>query len=266
MKRMIRKLVHLAGFEIRRRAGEGDAGTHQSYYQPPSSCQIRWLGHLYELFLGRRSCGFFVEIGAYDGVSFSNSSCLADRGWSGLLVEPVPEFAEMSRQRYAQNQYVSVVECAVGSESGTVSLTVAGALTTGNRQVETAYGGLGWAKNHLSERHITADQVTLDQLLGDHADGRTIDVLIVDVEGFEGEVFAGFSLDRWRPTMLIAELTDTHPDLDVTRSQDARLIRDIIATGYSIVYKDAINTVFVLEDWAQLCLGLSGGDSAERPG
>ena len=69
-------------------------------------------------------------------------------------------------------------------------------------------------------------------------------VTIVDVEGAEASVFAGFSISRWKPTMIIAELTHTHPDLHVISAGDAHLQSAIQKAGYSVVYKDAINTVF----------------------
>ncbi len=43
------------------------------------------------VFKGRKS-GFFVEIGAHDGVRFSNSAFLErERGWRGICVEPHPK-------------------------------------------------------------------------------------------------------------------------------------------------------------------------------
>ena len=77
---------------------------------------------------------------------------------------------------------------------------------------------------------------------------KNFDVLVVDVEGFESQVFAGFSLGLWHPKMLIVELVDTHPDLKSTSKIDARLGRSILSTGYTIVYKDYINTVFIRDD------------------
>ena len=44
--------------------------------------------------------------------------------------------------------------------------------------------------------------------------------------------------------MIIAELTHTHPDLHVISAGDAHLQSAIQKAGYSVVYKDAINTVF----------------------
>jgi FkbM family methyltransferase len=34
--------------------------------------------------------GRFLDIGAFDGISLSNTRALAERGWSGIMVEPSP--------------------------------------------------------------------------------------------------------------------------------------------------------------------------------
>lgn len=39
-------------------------------------------------FAGRT--GRFLDIGAYDGITYSNTRCLMERGWSGICVEPNP--------------------------------------------------------------------------------------------------------------------------------------------------------------------------------
>jgi hypothetical protein len=88
----------------------------------------------------------------------------------------------------------------------------------------------------------------LDHLLESADIPPGFDVLVVDVEGLEPAVFAGFTLSKWRPQMMIVELVDTHPELTATRRPDATLGRSLAGAGYSVVYKDAINTVFVRDD------------------
>ena len=73
-------------------------------------------------------------------------------------------------------------------------------------------------------------------------------LLVIDVEGAEAAVLRGFSLARWKPRMLIIELVHTHPDLHAVSAGDAHLQRLIEEAGYSVVYKDSINTVFVADD------------------
>ena len=102
-------------------------------YSPVSdSCQIPELATLHDLFFGQRSSGFFVEVGVYDGESFSNSSRPADRGWAGVLIELVPTFAQKCRLRHGANTAVTVAEVVVGADAGEVTLHVADALITSN--------------------------------------------------------------------------------------------------------------------------------------
>ncbi len=109
--RAVNRAFGLMGLEVRPRSVE--SVSKASFFQPDSTCQVAHLGFIYELFFGQKLDGMFVEVGAFDPTELSNTSCLADRGWSGLLVEPVPDHAERCRLHYAANPSVDVVE-AVG--------------------------------------------------------------------------------------------------------------------------------------------------------
>ena len=219
------------------------------YYEPAPSCQLAELAALYSLFLGERGSGFFVEVGAYDGISFSNTSCLAARGWRGVLVEPIPRFAQACRELYKSNNRIEVVESAVGDTEGDIEITIAGSLTTTSRALLEAYKGIEWSKQSVENASaVRVHQTTLDALLERRVGARPIDLLVIDVEGAEAAVLRGFSLARWKPRMLIIELVHTHPDLHSVSAGDAHLQRLIEEAGYSVVYKDSINTVFVADD------------------
>lgn len=225
-----------------RRADEG-------FYPQVPDCQIRNLSFLYELVFGRLSSGVFVEIGAHDGVFVSNSFGLAKRGWTGWLVEPHPDFADQCRRNLRQFPRCTVVETAVASPGvSSVELHIAGPLTTANLELLTEYRSTTWAADEVSNAVLMVPSETLDALLSRLALDQGFEVLIVDVEGFESQVFSGFDLQTWRPKMLIVELADTHPDLASTAKSDAELSRAIQETGYQVVYKDAVNTVFVAND------------------
>jgi FkbM family methyltransferase len=240
MKSLIKGLANSLGYEIRRIPPPQRV---PDFYRPHESCQIPTLDTLYDRVFGRRSEGYFVEVGAYDGESFSNISCLADLGWAGLLIEPVPEFAQKAAHRHSGNPAVKVIECAAGATRGTVAVSLAGPLSTADATTLDDYRSLAWAKDHLSGEQVTVPKAPLDEILEDNAAPVGFDLLVVDVEGFEREVFDGFSLGRWRPTMLIVELADYHPDMDRYQG-DSQIVREIVAAGYEIIYKDYVNTVF----------------------
>lgn len=224
-------------------------GTGSEFYRVVGDCQVPKLGFLYETFLGRRSDGVYVEVGAYDGISWSNTSCLAELGWRGILAEPVPEFAELCRKRYEDKLEVTVVQTAIGDSNETVELTVGSALTTANTDLLKEYKGLSWTQRAMrSSKKVQVEQMKLDELLEGNDISAGFDVLSVDVEGYEAAVFAGFDLARWKPKIMIVELVDIHESLKVTRAKDTELLRAILNAGYDVVYKDFINTVFVRRD------------------
>jgi FkbM family methyltransferase len=228
------------------RAGTAPAG---SFYRPFADCQVRGLDAIYNAAFGHLKQGVFVEVGAYDGQAFSNTCFLADLGWRGLYVEPVPDFAAACAKRHRDNPGVAIVNTAVGGAAGETELHVAGAMTTKNDDVYCAYQNLPWAKGALSGRTVTAAVTTLDRLLEERGIPAGFELLVVDVEGCEPEVFAGFDLARWKPKMLIVELADRHPDfiaLECIRAAAAGVRRQILEAGYTEAYIDSINTVFRL--------------------
>jgi len=223
-----------------------------AYYPQQPTCQIPHLWWLYTRFLGDRERGFFVEIGAYDGIFVSNTWGLTERGWTGLMVEPVPRLALACAASHARHPNVRVIQQAVGPEGvDEITLMLAETLTTANTEVFGEYSKVDWASGSLTNSTIRVPSQTLDSLLEANLAPTGFDVLVVDVEGFEDQVFSGFNLAEWRPKMLIIELSDTHPDLSSTSESDAVLGARILCGGYRVVFKDAVNTVFVREDvWA----------------
>ncbi len=219
------------------------------FFDPPHTNQVPGLGALYEFVFGPREHGTVVDVGAYDGLTMSNASCLIERGWSAVLVEPVSAFAEQCRQRYAGHPAVQVVEAACAAAPGTQTAHVAGGLSTLDADQLDEYRQHDWS------RHVVAGAVpetvsvrTLDSILDECDVQPGFDVLSVDVEGYEGHVLAGFDLGRWRPRLMIWELQDTSPSHALHRTDAIAIADRIGAAGYRIVYKDPINTIFIRRD------------------
>lgn len=219
------------------------------FFQSSPSCQIGNISELYEVFFSRRLNGVFVEVGAFDGYTFSNTWGLAKRGWRGIYVEPIPKYANQCRKNHAEHRDITVVEKIVSSQSGRKeTLFLAGTLsTTSSDQIEN-YKLQPWSEKHVSTKQIVVDTISLNDLLEELKVTAGFDVLVVDVEGTEEFVFAGFDLSRWKPRMIIVELTEFHPSFRECRPKNAQLRYVIEEHGYSIVFKDEVNTVFVKQD------------------
>jgi hypothetical protein len=63
---------------------------------------------------GNTDKGFYVEIGANDGVTFSNTKTLEDLGWDGICVECNPQAFE----KLDENRTCKKIQCAVYNYEG----------------------------------------------------------------------------------------------------------------------------------------------------
>jgi len=59
-----------------------------------------------------------LDIGAFDGTTFSNSRRLIELGWSAALVEPLPEPFVKLQELYRENKNVHLLNTAVTSRGG----------------------------------------------------------------------------------------------------------------------------------------------------
>ena len=125
--------------------------------------------------------GFFIEAGANDGISQSNTYVLErDCGWQGLLVEPVPHLANLA-ERYRKSEVLRVALGSKDSEGGEV------VLEHDNLRTHVASGQHG---NQIKSP-VVVPLVSLSSLLREREVSQ-VDFFSLDVDGYENEVLSGF--------------------------------------------------------------------------
>lgn len=199
------------------------------FYPISVSCQIGILDGLYQHCFGRQKSGRFVEVGAYDGETFSNTCGLADLGWQGLYIEPMPASFERCLARHAGNAAVTTLNLAVGAADGTAFMIDKGPLTH-------------VAKTPQQDA-VEVKIRRLDDVLTEQGVEVGFDLMVVDVEGFEEAVFAGFDLTRWHPSVIIIEISEFSPP----DAGKAAIVKRLRAAGYHLLYQDAVNSAYVRE-------------------
>jgi FkbM family methyltransferase len=173
-----------------------------------------------------RTPGFFVEVGANDPYAGSQTWHLEQRGWSGVLIEPLPELAKQLRQ--ARVAKVFAVACSSPENAGRrLPLHVAGRLSSLDRD--------RMAPGSQPQTVIEVPIRTLDDVLGEAGAPQPLDFLSIDVEGHEIEVLRGFDFARWRPRLLLLE--DHVGDLSKHRF--------VKSAGYRLVRRTDLNGWYV---------------------
>lgn len=155
-------------------------------------------------FFGSKSSGLCVEVGGFDGETFSNSLTFEENGWRAIIVEPMPHFAEKIRARRPD---VTLFACAAGAEPGEATLIIAHGVETLSTTTAEPDHLERIRKTGGQAEAVTVPMRTLDDMLAEAGVGK-IDFISIDVEGGELAVLAGFDLARWQPRVVILENND----------------------------------------------------------
>jgi FkbM family methyltransferase len=162
-------------------------------------------------FFANAATGVFVDVGAAHPEYLSNSALFRSLGWHVIAIEPNPAFCDLHR---AKGFEVLPYACGDHDEDG-VSFSVVDSHDTAyaggkvsyesfsSLQVKDSYRAL---KPNLDEKHIQVNVRRLDTILNTLAPDITrIDILSIDVEGWELEVLNGLSLQRFQPRVMLIE-------------------------------------------------------------
>ena len=129
--------------------------------------------------------GHFLDVGAYDGKTFSNTLRLVELGWSGVCVEPSPTVFPGLLKLHAGNDKIALVNSAVTAKNGFVEFWDSGgdAISTTDaahrEKWKTGYG-TNYAK-------LFVYGVTFSDLFAQF--GTVFDFINLDVEGVSADMF-----------------------------------------------------------------------------
>lgn len=151
---------------------------------------IQWI----EEYFKDQSEGFVVDVGAGEGGEGHGSLSygLIQKGWRGLLLEPLPSSFLLLKKLYEGNDKVVIVDAAASSRRGEGIFYPFKGVSTLEKSWADACEER-W--NHIHYREsITVRLVTLRSLLENHQG--QIDLLKVDTEGHDFEVLIGMDWNK----------------------------------------------------------------------
>jgi FkbM family methyltransferase len=161
--------------------------------------------------------GFYVELGANDGISQSNTYFFEKRkNWNGILIEPVEHnYLECINNRGPKNYFVSAACVSFDYTKDFVELVYSNLMTTPvglesdipSAEIH-ANRGLKYLRAGESIYTFKAKAMTLNKILRDAGAPNRIDLLSLDVEGAELEVLKGIDHESYRFNYICIECRD----------------------------------------------------------
>lgn len=154
--------------------------------------------------------GFFIEAGANDGISQSNSYYFSSvLGWKGILVEAIPELAKKC-QKNRPNCFVenfALVSPNYPSDTITMKYCNLMSVVKGNldekAEIEFIDSGVKCQQN-ITPYEVNVPVATLNNILSKYK-LKKIDLFSLDVEGYELEALSGIDLSIFKPDYILIE-------------------------------------------------------------
>ena len=177
---------------------------------------------LVNLIFKNKKNGTFIDIGAHDGVRFSNSFAFSKLGWAGICVEAHPDYYKICcNNRENDSTKIYNVACAnVNSEDITFYSNYRGSLSTLNPNLneyyKTAYKGYYVDNNHnekvenFTNGKIQIKSLTMNTIIDtnyEFLNNGDIDLISIDVDGSEESVLGGFDILKYKPRVIIFEVS-----------------------------------------------------------
>lgn len=157
-----------------------------------------------DVFHGKRD-GFFIELGAHNGIDISNTYILEKcYGWRGICIEPDPKsFSKLIKERSC----ICVQACVDGTPRKVRYLYdgARGGIIDADTDIKPDAAKRLIDAAQSNGRLATVQTKTLGQILRENNAPTVIDFFSFDVEGAETRILRDFDFDEYRFNALIVE-------------------------------------------------------------
>ena len=177
--------------------------------------------------------GFYVEIGASDGIELSNTYLLEKNGWHGICVEPIPDKFNklfLNRQRcgfsnravyHTSNEEVDFDIC----NSYSLLSGISDSIDTYKQHVDS------------NKTTIKVKTITLEDLLDTLSAPKFIEYLSLDTEGSEYDILRVFDFTKYKFGIIHVE----HNYVEPRRTQIRSLLE---ANGYKFIKENNWDDIY----------------------
>lgn len=177
--------------------------------------------------------GFFVEFGATDGISLSNTFLLEEQfSWNGILAEP----ARCWHESLQQNRKCAIDSRCVSNKTGK-SVVFVEANQPENSSLKTHFKAADHRTLACKSISYKVQTISLLDLLKEYNAPRVIDFLSIDVEGSELEILEAHDFQSYKFKAIACEHNYSENRIKIERL--------LTSNGYKKVFEKAS----LWDDW-----------------
>jgi len=179
-----------------------------------------------------------IDVGANDGVTFSNSLPFVRSGWRAILIEPAPAVFKKLTANCGDRDNVTCLQIACCDKSGEADLYFGSDGEDGFKSTLCTSDN-EWFSSERSSKSVKVKTDTITAILTRYQAPNRPGILMVDCEGMDYEALLGLDFGKFRPTVILTEEYEWEPE------KHAAKYGLLIRANYSLVQKAGCNTVWI---------------------
>ena len=124
-------------------------------------------------------------------------------------------------------------------------------LSTMDQEMLNLYTNLNWTRNNfLNAYTVNVSVDKLDNILKQEKIQTNFDIFVLDVEGFEENVLKGFSINKYKPKIVIIEIPDQFKDYvnNLSLMSKFKRLRDVFKNDYTLLVNDVVDNEYIRND------------------
>lgn len=181
-----------------------------------------------------RTDGYYVDVGCFHPIRFSNTYIFYRRGWRGVCIDPSPAARRAWKRMRPRDVFKNV---GIASSPGELLYLSSSSYPACNKLV--ALGEAGRLDGSIFDRELRVPvqrlEVVLEHTIG--TAGPSVDLMSVDCEGRDLDVLRSNNFERFRPRVMIVEDHETGTRTPITEHCEG--------LGYSLSCICHLSKIFV---------------------
>jgi FkbM family methyltransferase len=188
---------------------------------------------VYENYFQNKINGYFVDIGAHDGITFSNSKFFEELGWDGICIEPNPKTFEV----LINSRKCKCVKKAIADKKGKAQFfqIIEGADMLSGLVEEFTDNAISRIHHELEGTSENFDYIDVECDLFENIINQTkINFLSLDTEGNELKILQSINFDKFDIDVITVENND----------YDNKFFEFLVPKGYQFVTRLGCDEIY----------------------
>ena len=186
--------------------------------------------------------GFYVDIGAHDPIRYSNTYSLYLNGWTGINIDPLPEFLVSFNKFRPKDVNLNIGISCSKNELLYYSFEEPAYNTTNKERADYCISSKKSSLKNVLHIKVNTLSEVFDEFLLDHH----IDFMNIDVETTELDVLMSNDWNKYRPTIIAMEsiVSSKNSIFDIKKDKAVNFLLD---NDYIVIAK-VTNAVFLSDN------------------